>query len=94
VEGIACFFCLYDFVNGSCLNLTVLDSGKSALAATVGIDSDFPYVKIVSYLTYIVDIISFYIPGITASSTVTSVYYLIFVFYLWLGFSRSNDWSP
>ena len=26
----------------------VLDSGKTSLAATVGIDSDFPYVKIVS----------------------------------------------
>lgn len=26
----------------------ILDSGKTALAATVGIDSDFPYVKIVS----------------------------------------------
>lgn len=25
----------------------LLDSGKTALAATVGIDSDFPYVKIV-----------------------------------------------
>lgn len=25
-----------------------LDSGKTALSATVGIDSDFPYVKIVS----------------------------------------------
>lgn len=28
--------------------LRILDSGKSSLAATVGIDSDFPYVKIVS----------------------------------------------
>jgi hypothetical protein len=71
-----------------------LDSGKSALAATVGIDSDFPYVKIVSYLTYIVDIISFYFPGITASSTATSIDYLIFAFYLWLGLSRNDDWSP
>lgn len=25
------------------------DSGKSAMAATVGIDSDFPYVKVVSF---------------------------------------------
>lgn len=31
-----------------------LDSGKTALAATVGIDSDFPYVKIVSPICYFV----------------------------------------
>lgn len=31
-----------------CLILLVADSGKTAMAASVGIGSDFPYVKIVS----------------------------------------------
>lgn len=29
-----------------------MDSGKTAMAATVGIESDFPYVKIVSLLNF------------------------------------------
>lgn len=48
---ISCFWVSFIF-----LDFTLFDSGKSALAATVGIDSDFPYVKIVSSLTYIEDV--------------------------------------
>lgn len=32
----------------SVLPFLVLNSGKTAMAATIGIESDFPYVKIVS----------------------------------------------
>lgn len=43
----------------SLLIFFLLGSGKSAMAATVGIESDFPYVKIVSNFTLYLSIHEF-----------------------------------
>ena len=78
-----CF--LFSLANGHFPKLFVLDSGKTAMAATVGIDSDFPYVKIVSNprtLTIIIRVVPPLAPLLSLSLSL-SLLILNFTFRAW-----------